>query len=239
VSCTDCGRKGGCDSRKGAMFDAIEAALARLYPTRRWSERDEVAAFGAGLAPGEGDDLAAALAGRLHAATLFRPGNPEETCDYVYVLCLGRTPSLLELGHGALDASQIAVLRAALKEGPVTEIHLRVALSTLARFAAVQEVRLEGRLGGLANDELSLVETPRAGVFDPALLRRLRTLVSVLGERGIRNLDFGEIVEPPAGFDPGDYADLWGGVPGIANYLFFPQPPSTVASLVLGAGSLT
>ena len=230
MSCTDCGRKGGCDSRKGAMFGAIEEALARLYPTRRWSERDEEAAFGAGLAPGEGDALAAALAARLHAATLFRPGSPEETCDYVYVLCLGRPPSLIELAHGALGAPEADSLRATVSEGPVTEIYLRVALSTLARFAAVQEVRLEARL---VDGQVTLTETPRAGVFDPALLRRLRTLVAVLTEREIRNLDFGEIVEPPAGFDPGDYDELWRGVPGIANYLFYPQPPSTVASITL------
>ena len=31
-------------------------------------------------------------------------------------------------------------------------------------------------------------------MFDPALLRRLRTLVAVLSEQEIRNLDFGEIV---------------------------------------------
>jgi hypothetical protein len=212
------------------MFHALDEALDRLYPTRCWSERDEVAAFGAGLAPGEGDGLAAALAGRLHAATLFRPGSPEETCDYVYVLCVGRTPSLIELAHGALGELEAAALRASVSDGAITETYLRVALSTLARFAAVQEVRLEARL---VDGEVALTESPRAGVFDPALLRRLRTLVAVLSEREIRNLDFGEIVEPPAGFDPGDYGELWRGVPGIANYLFFPQPPSTVASITL------
>ena len=95
--CTNCGNKGGCDSRKHEMFGAIDEALARLYPTRRWDERDDAAGFGAGLGAGEGDALAAAAAARLHAATLYRPGGPEETCDYVYVLCVGRTPSLVEL----------------------------------------------------------------------------------------------------------------------------------------------
>jgi hypothetical protein len=230
--CTDCGRKGGCDSRKGAMFGAIAETLDRLYPTRRWSERDEAAGFGAGLAPGEGDALAAALAARLHAATLYRPGTPEETCDYVYVLCVGRTPSLIELAEGALAPADAVALRASIAENPVTEIYLRVALSTLARFAAVQEVRLEARV---ADGELTLTEAPRTGVFDPALLRRLRTLVAVLAEHDVRHLDFGEIVEPPAGFDPGDYGELWGGTPGIANYLFFPHPPGAVGSTTLPA----
>ena len=83
--CTNCGNKGGCDTRKHEMFGAVDEALARLYPTRRWDERDEAAGFGAGLGAGEGDALAAAAAARLHAATLYRPGGPEETCDYVYM----------------------------------------------------------------------------------------------------------------------------------------------------------
>jgi len=34
--CTNCGNKGGCDTRKHEMFGAVDEALARLYPTRRW-----------------------------------------------------------------------------------------------------------------------------------------------------------------------------------------------------------
>jgi hypothetical protein len=228
--CTNCGRKGGCDARKHEMFAAIDAALARLYPTRRWDERDEAAGFGAGLAPGEGDALAAALSARLHAATLYRPGGPEETCDYVYVLCLGRTPSLVELRESALPTGAAAALRDAIAEGPVTEVYLRVALSTLAPFAAVQEVVVTAA----AHDGAAvLTEAPRAGIFEPSLLKRLQGLVAVLAERNIRHLDFGEIVEAPAGFDPGAYADDYGGVPGIANYLFYPQPPAAIATTTL------
>jgi hypothetical protein len=213
------------------MFAAVDAALARLYPTRRWDERDEAAGFGAGLPAGEGDALAAALAARLHAATLYRPGSAEETCDYVYVLCVGRTPSLVELRESALEAGAVEALRAAIAEGPVTEVYLRVALSTLAPFAAVQEVVLTAAAdpdGGVV-----LTEAPRAGIFEPSLLKRLQGLVAVLAERKIRHLDFGEIVEPPAGFDPGGYADDYGAVPGIANYLFYPQPPASIAITTL------
>jgi hypothetical protein len=216
------------------MFGAVDEALARLYPTRRWDERDEAAGFGAGLGAGEGDALAAAAAGRLHAATLYRPGGPEETCDYVYILCLGRTPSLVELREAALDDGSGEALRAPIAEGPVTEVYLRVALSTLAPFAAVQEVRLTATLDP-DHGTIALVEAPRAGIFEPALLKRLQLLVGVLRELNIRHLDFGEIVEPPDGFDPGDYGELWGGVPGIANYLFFPHPPGAVASTTLPA----
>ena len=71
-------------------------------------------------------------------------------------------------------------------------------------------------------------------MFDPILLPRMRQLVAVLTEHHLRHLDFGEIVEPPAGFDPGDYADEWGRPPAIANYLFYPQAPATVTTATLG-----
>jgi hypothetical protein len=229
--CSNCGRKGGCDARKHEMFAAIDTALARLYPTRRWDERDEAAGFGAGLPAEEGDALAAALAARLRAATLYRPGGTEETCDYVYVLCLGRTPSLVELRESALEAGDAGALREAITEGPVTEVYLRVALSTLAPFAAVQEVVFTAADPG--DGTVVLTEAPRAGIFEPGLLGRLQGLVAVLAERNIRHLDFGEIVEPPAGFDPGGYTDEYGGLPGIANYLFYPQPPAAVATTTL------
>ena len=119
MSCTECGRKGGCDAHKGAMFAALDEALARLYPTRRWGELDEAAAFAGGLAPGEGEALAAALAGRLKAATLFRPGEPDETCDYVYILCVGRPPGLIELREGALACEDAAALNVAYEAGAV------------------------------------------------------------------------------------------------------------------------
>ena len=230
--CTSCGNKGGCDARKGAMFGALEEALGRLYPTRRWNERDETAGFGTGLSAGEGDALAAALSARLSAATLYRPGADDETCDYVYVLCVGRTPSLLELRESALDAATADSLRTAIAGAPISEVYLRIALSTLARFAAVQEVSLSVEVDS-DSGALILTEAPRSGIFAPTLLRRLQGLVAVLAERGIRHLDFGEIVEPPDGFDPGDYAAAYGGVPSIANYLFYPQPPAAISTTTL------
>jgi len=230
--CTDCGRKGGCDARKGTMLAAVEAALARLYPTRRWGDRDEGVAFGAGPAPGEAEALAAELARRLRTAALLRPGAPDETCDYVYILCVGRSPSLIELAEGALDGGTAQALRAAIADGPVREVYLRVALSTLGRFAAVQEVALAAAVDG-DDGAVAITEAPRAGVFDPGLLARMRALVTALGEAGFRHLDFGEIAEAPAGYDPGDYPALWGGAPGIANYLFYPQSPASVTTTTL------
>jgi hypothetical protein len=52
-------------------------------------------------------------------------------------------------------------------------------------------------------------------------------------EHGLRHLDFGEITEAPKGYDPGDYGERYGGVPGVANYLFYPQPSSSITTTVL------
>jgi hypothetical protein len=227
--CTSCGNKGGCDSRKHGMFAAVDEALARLYPTRRWTDRDEAAAFGAGVSAGEGAALARALASRLKALALHRPGTAEETCDYVYVLCLGRTPSLLERREGLVDGPADADDADAFVE----ELYLRVALSTVARFAGVQQVAMRGARE--PDGRLVISEAPRTGVFDPVLLKRFQALVAVLAEHDIRHLDFGEILTAPEGFDPGDYAERYGGAPAIANYLFFPQPASAVTTVVVGA----
>jgi hypothetical protein len=209
------------------MFAAVDEALGRLYPTRRWTERDDGAGFGAGVSAGEGAALARTLASKLKALALHRPGSAEETCDYVYVLCVGRTPSLLERLLGLADRLD--------DEGQdaVEELYLRVALSTVARFAGVQQVAMRSsrdESGGLV-----ITEAPRTGVFDPVLLKRFQALVAVLAEHDIRNLDFGDILEPPPGFDPGDYGERYGGAPTVANYFFFPQPASTVATFVVTA----
>jgi hypothetical protein len=234
MSCTSCGNKGGCDSRKHGMFAAVDEAMARLYPTRRWDERDEAAGFGAGVGPGEGAALARALASRLKALALYRPGTAEETCDYVYVLCLGRTPSLLELREGLADPSDARLdVDAAANDAPdVEELYLRVALSTVSRFAGVQQVAM--RATREDDGRLTISEATRAGVFDPVLLKRFQTLVAVLAEHDVRHLDFGEISAPPDGFEPGDYAERYGGAPAVANYLFFPQPAATVTTTVVG-----
>jgi hypothetical protein len=58
----------------------------------------------------------------------------------------------------------------------------------------------------------------------------------VLAEWDIRHLDFGEIVEPPVDFEGADYAERFGVEPVIANYLFYPQPPTAVSTVVVRAG---
>jgi hypothetical protein len=224
--CTDCGRKGGCDARKGPMFAAIDEMLARLYPTKRWDERDDEAAFRTGVGVGDGQALARTLAARLKALAVFRPGTAEEYCDYVYVLCLGRTPSLLEMREGLVPA-------AAPESDFIDELYLRVALSSIARCAGVQQVAM--RLERAPDGAPVITEVPRTGVFDPVLLKRFQSLVAALAEHDIRHLDFGELTGPPDGFDPGDYAQRYSGQPVVANYLFYPQPCSAVTTTILPA----
>ena len=230
--CTECGNKGGCDHRKGAMMTAVEQALARLYPGRRWADRDEEAAFRGGVTRGEGVRLAELLAPRLKAMALFRPGDADEYCDYVYVLCLGRTPSIAEIREGLVSAPALAAEATA----AVDELYLRVALSSLVRFAGVQQVamRMTQEHGALV-----ITESPRGGVFDPVLLRRFQSLVAVLAEMDIRHIDFGEILQPPEGYDPGDYADRYAGAPTVVNYLFYPQPSSAVTTTLIEADGRT
>jgi hypothetical protein len=89
------------------MFAALDAAMQRLYPSRRWGDRTEPAAPEAGvpleLIPALSDQLAA----RLKTLVVHLPGGPHVTCDYLHVLCLGRTPSLLEVREGLAAPSAI------------------------------------------------------------------------------------------------------------------------------------
>jgi hypothetical protein len=230
--CTDCGRKGGCDHRKGGMFAAIDEALAALHPTKRWGERDEAIAFRAGVTH-HGPELADRLAKALKALGVHRPGSAHEYCDFVYVLCFGRTPSLIELREGLAPASGEG-------EGPegegIEELYLRVALSSVAPFAAVQQVAMS--MFRTEDGELLIREAPRTGVFDPVLLPRFQKLVAVLAELEIRHLDFGEMTQAPPGFDAGDYGERYGGAPTVANYFFYPQPASAITTTVIaGCGS--
>jgi hypothetical protein len=214
--CTSCGRKEGCGHRKAGMFAAIDQALARWYPSGRWGERSPL-----GLPPEGPDDapgLRDRLGERLSALCVHVPGRGQETCAYLYVLCTGRPPALIELREGLADPPEDL---ASVWE----ELYLRVSLSSLARFAAVQQVTLRAEMLG---DRLWVEEAPRAGVFDPLLLPRFRKLVAVLAELGIQNLDCGDICEPPAGFDPGLYRERYREQPGIINYLFYPQPAASV-----------
>jgi hypothetical protein len=222
--CTNCRGKSGCDDRKGTMFSAIDDTLARLYPSRRWGEPDDLVRLDAGICEHDGQALAEELSAELRAATFFRPGGPEEYCDYIYVLCLGREPCLVQLRDGGVPMPE------ELRDQPVREQYLRVCLSAMARMAGVQQIAME--LDWLGDDAL-VREVPRPGVYDAPLLSRFQRLVALLPAYDIRHLDFGEISAPPRGFDPGRYPQLYGGEPQTANYLFYPQPSTMRVTTLL------
>ena len=99
MGCTNCKSKTGCDHRKGAMMASVDEALEQLYPTKTWGEPDDQDV--AGLPADEVAALADELASTLGAATFVRTGGDDEPCDYIYVLCMGRTPCIVQVrDHG-------------------------------------------------------------------------------------------------------------------------------------------
>ena len=194
--CTDCGRKGGCDHRKGDMFAAMDEALARLYPTRRWGERRRAGRWrprgGVPARPGESAGRPAGRAAE-HAgrASARRPGRDLR-------LHLRAVP-----GPHAPPCSRCA--RAwSLPRRSDRRRQPRPWRSCTCGWRCRRWPRLRrcsscpcGRASVTARRWIE--EAQRAGVFDPVLLPRFRTLVAVLTELGLRHLDFGEISEAPAG----------------------------------------
>ena len=224
------------------MFAEIDRVLAHLYPTRTWGEPDDLARFGAGIAADEGESLAEELAHELSASTFYRAGDDAEYCDYIYILCLGREPCLVQLRDGQVPLPEELI------HGGVEELYLRLCLSHMARMVGVQQVAISlepvlarhgagSDSGGPASADYLVHERPRAGVYDAPLLRRMQRLVAILPAYDLMHLDFGEISAPPADFLPGNYADLYGGMPDTANFLFYPQPSTThTTSLISSRG---
>jgi hypothetical protein len=202
------------------MMSVVDDVLARAYPSRTWGEPDDAALLDGGVTAEDGAALAEELAQTLDAAAFYVPGAPEELCDYVHVLCMGRTPCILQVRDLGVDVPDEWDPTGP----PIVERYLRIALSSLARVCAVQEVAVEARCD---DGVWFFSERPRGGVYDAPLLRRFQRLVAILPAYDLVHLDFGEIAAPPSGFHPGAWAARWGGgAPSIANYLFFPHPPS-------------
>ncbi|HEY1559050.1 MAG TPA: hypothetical protein VGF94_29715 [Kofleriaceae bacterium] len=214
--CTNCKAKTGCDDRKGDMLAEVDRVLARLYPTRTWGEPDDARADG--VMPGELAALADELAGVLGGATFVRAGDDHEPCDYIYVLCMGRTPCLVQVRDHGVEPP----------DTDVSEQYLRLVVSQRARIAAVQQVAID-----YIHDARIVRERPRAGVYDAPLLPRMQKLVATLPAYDLLHVDFGEIAHAPPGFAPGAWRELFAGDPAIANYLFFPQPATMVATSVI------
>lgn len=227
--CTNCKAKTGCDDRKGAMLADVQHALDHLYPSRTWGEPDDAAGLGEPLAHDELAALADELAGELHAATFVRAGDDDEPCDYIYILCMGRVPCAVQVrDEGVPVPGEWRELAA-----PVTELYLRVVISHRARIAAVQQVAIAVEpSAGCAT--FAIREAPRAGVYDAPLLPRMQKLVAILPAYDLLHVDFGEISHPPEGFHAGSWPALYqAAAPAIANYLFYPQPTTMVATSLI------
>src|SRR5688500_8652324 len=216
--CTNCKGKAGCDDRKGPMIASVDEALARLYPTRTWGEADD-AAWDA-MTPDELAALADELAQELKAATFVQPGGDDEPCDYIWILCMGRTPCVIQArDHGVPLPDEW-------RDAAIEELYLRVVISQRTRIAAVQQVAIE-YVNGLVR------EKPRAGVYDAPLLHRMQKLVAILPAYDLMHVDFGEIAHAPPGFHAGTWSDLFGGQPSIANYFFYAQPTTMISTSVI------
>jgi hypothetical protein len=205
----------GCGLRKEDQARIISETIARLYPTRRFGEISDTARFRAGVPPPVARKVADRATESLSARTYLREGAPEDLCDYLWILCVGREPSLLELRE-----------KLAMPEAErIQESYLRVALSSLVRAATIQEVQLRLRR---RDGAFELSETTLDGVYDPVLLPRMQKMVALLGEAGIAHLDFGMLQEDaprePA-IDFGDYAERYGAKPSALALLFYPCPP--------------
>jgi len=225
--CTNCKAKTGCDDHKGSMLAEVENALAHLYPSRTWGEPDE-GEFTA-LSPDDVVALADELASELNAATFVRPGEDDEPCDYIYVLCMGRTPCAVQVRD---EGVAVPAEWLELQRQRIDELYLRVVISHRARIAAVQQVAIE--VLPTADGAFVVREAPRAGVYDAPLLPRMQKLVAILPAYDLLHVDFGEIAHPPEGFHAGSWPDLYGApAPAIANYLFYPQPTTMVATAVV------
>jgi len=203
------------------MMTDVEGALERLYPSRTWGEADDAEVVG--LPADELAGLADELAGELAAATFVRLGGDDEPCDYIYVLCLGRTPCIVQVrDHGVPAPAEWHDVER------VDEMYLRLVISHRTRVAACQQVAVA--LVRSLDGGFLVHESPRAGVYDAPLLPRMQKLVAVLPAYDLLHVDFGDIAHAPPGFHAGSWRELFAGDPSIANYLFYPQPTTMITT---------
>lgn len=227
MSCSGCTKTDGCEAHKGPQRTVIDATLEAVYPERIWGRPDDEARFGAGVRPSEARRLARALSAATRAPAFFRAGGPDDLCDFVYVLCVGREPALVDVRDGL----------AAPEGDRVRERYLRVALSTVARVATVQEVAMELDRDG--DSGFLLRELPQPGVYDPKLLKRMRSVVDLLEASDLEHLDFGMVDKPWAEVGPTDeYRARYGVEPAIVNFLFYAAPARTAGTTVLDGAEL-
>jgi hypothetical protein len=231
--CTNCKGKGACDDHKSTMMGSVEAAVEALYPSRVWGEIDEAATASDPFTPEDLAGLADELASELRAATFVRHGGDDEACDYIYVLCMGRAPCVVQVrDHGVPIPHEWRGTDA------IEELYLRVVVAQRTRHVAVQQVAIQLVRDRGETDGYVVHERPRAGVYDAPLLSRMQKLVAILPAYDLVHVDFGDIAHAPPGFAPGVWPEIYGlgaAKPSIANYLFYPQPTTMVSTTYLEA----
>jgi len=236
---SECGREDGCGTRKVVQKDLLDGLIARLYPSRRWGEPDDQACFRAGVPRTEVIRLAQQLATALKAPAYVQAGGDDDLCTFIYVLCLGRPPCLLELradgGAPAADpAPEAAEPGLAPEADLIRERYLRIACSAVTRAACVQEVAFELSTGpAQCPDGMALIkEIPLPGVFDPKLLKRFQKTTDLLMAHDVEHYDMGLLDIPAAefGLAAGDYAARFGQAPQLLNFFFYAQPVLTAAA---------
>jgi hypothetical protein len=221
MGCADCkSGGGGCEQHKGPQRAVIDEVMRAVYPDRTWGRPDDEARFRAGIREREARALARSIATAAKAPTYFRAGGPDDLCHYVWVLCLGREPSLVDVRDGL----------AAPEDDHVRERYLRVHLSTVARLATIQEVALELDRAG---EGWLLRELPQPGVYDAKLLKRMRAIVDLVEASDLEHLDFGLVDKAYPETRAGDYVERYGVEPALVNFLFYAQPARTSATVVL------
>src|SRR5579862_4682853 len=100
MGCSGCTKTDGCEANKGPQRVVIDELMAAIYPDRTWGRPDDEARFGAGVRPREAQRLARALSAVTRAPAFYRPGGPDDLCDFVWILCLGREPALVDVRDG-------------------------------------------------------------------------------------------------------------------------------------------
>ena len=218
MGCSTCKVKGGCAEHKGPQREAIAETLRAVYSSGRWGELDDEVAFGRGYDLSATSRLARSIAAASRAPIEIVPGNDGDLCHFLYMLCVGRQPSLIELReHGGVPEEEF-----------LTEQYLRVVVSTIAKVASVQETSVVWKDG-------TLIETCRPGVYDPKLLKRMRAIVATIEADGLEHLDFG-LVDKPSELLHGDYTERYGCEPKLVNYLYYAQPVDTASYSFLAEG---
>lgn len=238
---SECGREDGCGSRKAEQKELLDGLIARLYPSRVWGQPDDAACFRGGLHRSEVTRFGQQLATALKAPAYVQAGGAADLCSFIYVLCVGRQPSLLELraesgaaapGEAAGDSVAAGLLPEA---DMIRERYLRIACSGITRAACVQEVALELHTSpALCPPGLAMIkELPLPGVFDPKLLKRFQKTTDLLLAHGIEHLDMGLLDVPAAefGLAGGDYSRRFFTEPALLNFFFYAQPVQTAAAV--------